>query len=91
MMAALNRRADTGPHFWRDVAGHEINIVLQSGFEFVTVEVKSGETISADCTKGIEFWRTLSGQENAPAAVVYGGAVALLRSGTASYSWRDWI
>jgi hypothetical protein len=55
------------------------------------VEAKSGETVASDYLKGIKYWRDLAGQNNAPAAVVYGGDTTMMRAETAFYSWRDWL
>jgi hypothetical protein len=55
------------------------------------VEAKSGETVASDYLKGIKYWRDLPGQNNAPAAVVYGGDTTMMRSETAFYSWKDWL
>jgi hypothetical protein len=82
--------AEPDLYFWRDSAGHEIDLVLEQGQELTAVEIKSGETIAGDFFKGLEFWRALPGQEHAPAALVYGGADSYLRKGFAVYSWNLW-
>ena len=91
LKAFLNRGAEPDIHFWRDVGGHEVDIILDQGRALIPIEAKSGETVSGDFLKGIEYWRTLSGQTRTPAAVVYGGVPSMMRSGTALYSWMDWL
>jgi predicted AAA+ superfamily ATPase len=76
--------------FWRDSAGHEIDALIDQGKELVPVEIKSGETIADDFLKGIDYWRTLPGQQDAPAGLVYGGGSSFMRRGVAVYSWNDW-
>lgn len=87
----LNQGIEPDLHFWRDVGGHEVDFVLSQERALVPVEAKSGETIASDYLKGIGFWRGLPGQEDAPAAVVYGGEPSMMRTQTAFYSWRDWL
>jgi len=91
LKAFLNRGAEPDIHFWRDVGGHEVDIILDQGRARIPIETKSGETVSGDFLKGIEYWRTLSDQARTPAAVVYGGGPSMMRSGTALYSWMDWL
>ena len=91
LKAMLNQGMDPDVHFWRDVGGHELDFVLEQGQELVPVEAKSGETIASDYLKGIRYWRGLPGQDNAPAAVVYGGDTSMMRAETAFYSWKDWL
>ena len=57
----------------------------------VTGPRQSGKTVTGDFLKGIQFWRGLPGQENAPAAVVCGGETSMMRNQTVLYSWKDWL
>lgn len=91
LKASLNQAADPEVHFWRDTGGHEVDFVSGHGRALVPIEAKSGETIASDYLKGITYWRSLPGQEKAPAAVVYGGEASMMRSGTAFYSWENWL
>lgn len=91
LKAFLNRGMEPDVHFWRDIGGHEVDFVLSQGRALIPIEAKSGETVASDYLKGIEYWRGLPGQENAPAAVVYGGEVSMTRTHTVFYSWRDWL
>lgn len=78
-------------YFWRDSQGHEVDLLLDHGAELVPVEVKSGQTIADDFFKGLEFWRSLTGQDDAATALVYGGDSSRTQRGTTVYSWRDWL
>ena len=75
---------------WRDSAGHEVDFLLDLGTALVPIEVKSGETVAPDSLKGIDFWRSLAGQADAPAALVYGGESSYVRRGVSVTSWMDW-
>lgn len=87
---AYHRGVEPDLYFWRDSAGHEVDLVLDHGGELVAVEVKSGETIAGDFFDGLRYWRTLPGQGEAPAALVHGGPDSYLRGGFAVYSWDVW-
>ena len=90
LKSQYHHAAEPDLYFWRDSAGHEIDLVIDQGQDLVAVEIKSSETIADDFFKGLDFWRTLPGQEHAPAALVHGGTDAYLRRGFAVYSWNLW-
>ena len=74
-------------YFWRDSAGHEIDILVEDGPELVAVEVKSGQTVASDFFKGLRYWRALLDDPAAPAALVYGGDRSFRREGVTVYRW----
>lgn len=83
----LNRGREADLYFWRDSTGHEIDIVIDRGRERVAVEIKSAQTVVQDFFAGIDFWRKLVGDPEAPAALIYGGDRSFRRSGVAVQSW----
>lgn len=91
LKAYLNRGIEPQVYFWRDSTGHEVDLIVDRGSELVPVEVKSGETIAGDFFKGLEYWRSLPGQQDTPAAMVFGGETSARRRGVAVYSWRHWL
>jgi predicted AAA+ superfamily ATPase len=76
-------------YFWRDSAGHEIDVLIERGQELTPVEVKSGQTVASDFFDGIRFWRKLVGDAGAPAALVYAGDRSFRRDGVTVYSWSS--
>lgn len=85
---ALHRGREPDCYFWRDSAGHEVDIIIDTPPRPVPLEVKSAMTVAADFFKGIEYWRKLSGAgEDSPAALVYGGDNSLIRNGVHLYPW----
>jgi hypothetical protein len=74
-------------YFWRDSAGHELDILIDLGNQLIPVEVKSGHTIAKDFFKGLNFWKTLSNDPSAPAALIYAGNRSLYQKKIAVYSW----
>ena len=86
---ALNRGEEPGLHFWRDSAGHEVDVLLDREEELIPIEIKSGATLASDFFTGLRYWLDLAGTPNAPAALVYGGDRSVRRSGIIAYSWAD--
>jgi hypothetical protein len=74
-------------YFWRDSAGHEIDIFIDGGNRLIPVEVKSGHTIAKDFFDGLNYWKNLSKKPFAPAALIYAGNRSLFQKNTAVYSW----
>jgi len=74
-------------HFWRDSTGHEIDLLIDLGSRLIPIEIKSGETIASDYFDQLNYWRSLSGDENSPAALVYGGQRSYRRSGCIVHPW----
>jgi hypothetical protein len=85
----LHQGKEPDLYFWRDSTGHEIDAVVDQGSERVAVEIKSGETVAADFFAGIDFWRKLVGNPEAPAALVTGGDRSYRRRGVQVYSWME--
>jgi predicted AAA+ superfamily ATPase len=85
-----NRGAEPDIYFWRDSAGHEIDLLLDQGAKQVPIEIKSGQTIAADFFTDIDYWRTLAGQPDGTAALVYGGDGSYQRRGISVLSWANW-
>jgi predicted AAA+ superfamily ATPase len=83
----MHRGGQPRLHFWRDAAGHEVDLLIEMGERLIPVEIKSGQTLASDFFDGLDYWRKLSGDERGPAALVYGGEQALKRSGAAVYPW----
>jgi predicted AAA+ superfamily ATPase len=84
----LHQGLELDLYFWRDSTGHEIDVLIDRGKELIPVEIKSGETITADFFTDLRFWKELTGSPDASAALVYGGDQALRRSGVIVYPWR---
>lgn len=76
-------------YFWRDSAGHEIDLLIDRGKELIPVEIKSGQTIATDFFAGLRFWKELTRNPEAPAALIYGGDQTHRRSGVTVYPWSS--
>jgi DNA-binding GntR family transcriptional regulator len=49
--------------YWRDVSGHEIDVVVDHGSYATGIELKSGMTVVPDFFKGLTFWEKLTKYE----------------------------
>jgi len=85
-----HRGRDSDVAFWRDSAGHEVDLIVEAQPTPAAVEMKSGETFQSDFLDGLKFWRGLTGRPDAPASVVYGGGESYMREGMAVVSWNRW-
>jgi len=59
-------------YFWRDSQGHEIDVLLDQGDALIPIEIKSGQTITTDYFKSLDYWKTLSGTPG-PGWLIYAG------------------
>jgi predicted AAA+ superfamily ATPase len=57
--------------FWRDVSGHEIDVVADHGSYATAIELKSGMTVTPDFFKALTFWQSLT--KNKKCYVIYSG------------------
>ncbi|MBW1741098.1 MAG: ATP-binding protein [Deltaproteobacteria bacterium] len=83
----IHRGEPPSLYFWRDAAGHEVDIIIDMGTMLIPVETKSAQTIASDFFDNLAYWRKVSGDENAPAALIYGGDQSFKRSGVFVYPW----
>ena len=86
---ALHAGREPDLYFWRDSAGHEVDLLLDQGTAQVPVEIKSGETVAEDFFRGLDHWRSLAGDEDVPAVLIHGGDRSYRRSGVTVYGWWE--
>ncbi len=66
-------RRDAPLFFWRDAAGHEIDVLVDAGGRLIPVEVKSGRTVAADAVATLEWWTSIPSNPNRGGVLVHGG------------------
>jgi len=86
----FNRGTEPDIYFWRDSAGHEVDLLIDQGSELRPVEIKSGQTIASDFFAALEYWREIAGDQAGPPGLVCGGDDSYTRSGVSVLSWADW-
>jgi predicted AAA+ superfamily ATPase len=84
----LHHGLESNLYFWLNSSGNEVDVILDWGETFVPVEIKSAKTVASDFFEGINYWRSLAGDAQQPAALVYGGDMTLRRSDVCVYSWQ---
>ena len=82
--------------FWRDSAGHEIDLMIEKGSlldddrkRFEIVEFKASMTILPDMFKGLTYFETISEWKNVKKALVYGGNASQNRTAGKVVPWKN--
>ncbi len=74
-------------YFWRDSAGHELDIIIDLGSRLIPIEIKSSHTIAKDFFKGLNYWKKLAKKPSALSALIYAGKRSFHHKNSAVYSW----
>ena len=89
---ALKARFNAGEsgemYFFRDAAGHEIDLLLPEGRRWRAVEIKAGATVNADYFRGLRTFAEAFPAALAGGSVVYGGDAGQSRSDWPVIPWR---
>lgn len=87
----MNRGLRPDVYFWRDSAGHEIDLLIETGPDrLLPIEIKSGQTFNRDFVKHLTWWRQLSEATAGPGVVVYGGDRSMTYKDELVFSCRNW-
>jgi predicted AAA+ superfamily ATPase len=73
--------------FWRDSAGHEVDLLYETPDGLQGVEIKSGATFAADWLTSLKKWQDLPGNQARTPWVVYGGSQSHARKSADLVSW----
>lgn len=77
-------------YFWRDKTGNEVDCLIEKGSNrILPVEIKSGQTITHDCFKGLQHWFKISRTPKKNAFVVYSGEERQERDLATVVGWRE--
>lgn len=86
LKARWNKGKESNLYFWRDHHGHELDVIIE-GDPLIPVEIKSGQTVTSDFLKGVNYWMALSGEKEG--YIVYGGGSEQIRKGVTVLPWSD--
>ncbi len=93
MSETLKWRANQGlssdVYFWRDNHGTEIDLIFPHDGLLYPVEIKSGETFTADWKNGCERFLKYAGSRSGQPVIVYGGLENFEFLGHSVRSWRS--
>lgn len=77
-------------YFWRDSAGHEIDVVYETPAGLQAVEIRSGSTFASDWMDGLKKWRGFAGDvATLKPVLIYGGAQSHEREHCFVTAWQD--
>lgn len=82
----LNAGQPTDLYFWRDNAGHEVDLLFETRAGLQAVEIKSGHTFASDWPTSALKWQKLSGSPRVP-WIIYGGESEHERQGCRAIGW----
>ena len=92
---AIKRKYNAGQpadlHFWRDSAGHEVDLLEETPQGLRATEIKSGTTFAPDWLAGVEKWQGIAGKAIARPILIYGGDTSFEREQCDVLSWRDFV
>lgn len=76
-------------YFWRDKAGHEVDVIVEYANRLVPVEIKAGRTIDSAYFDELRYWNGLAGTDGSENIVIYGGDDNQVRAAGRVVSWRS--
>ena len=85
----LNQGRDAQLSFYRDSTGNEVDLLYPLGPDVLPIEIKAGQTVSADYFKGLKTFERFRGHLAAGAVVVYGGQETQHRTGITVVSLQE--
>jgi predicted AAA+ superfamily ATPase len=75
-------------YFWRDHAGHEVDVLYETPRGLQAIEIKSGSTFAADWLDGVRKWRQVVGDATLPPLLIFGGEGSYEREACQVRGWR---
>lgn len=80
MKQRLNRVREPRLYYWRDNAGHEVDLLFDKPDGVVPIEIKLGATISQGALKGIDYYRAINNK--ASSGIIINGGTELQQRGS---------
>jgi predicted AAA+ superfamily ATPase len=77
--------------FWRDAAGHEIDLIWQKSELLNLVEIKASETIKSEMFKGLSYFENLKPELIESKSLVHSGLFNQERTLGKVLSWKDFL
>lgn len=74
-------------YHWRDVAGHEIDLLVDLGDRLIPIEIKSGRTVPEEALDRLRWWMALPDNRADTAVLVHGGDTARKRGAISTLPW----
>ncbi len=74
MKARYNQALDPRLYFYRDVLGHEVDLLFQQGSHLIPIEIKSSKTFSSSFLEGLHYFHKQTPKKAKDGALIYGGS-----------------
>ncbi len=75
--------------FWRDSNGNEVDIIAEQAGKLMPLEIKSGKTLTADSTKGLNKYISLAVEAAISPTLIYGGSDSYKKQDIQIRSWQE--
>jgi hypothetical protein len=85
----LNAGQPLDLYFWRDSAGHELDVIYETSAGLQALKIKSGATFASDWPDAPLKWQKLAGEDALPPRIVFGGEGQYERQGCTVSGWRE--
>jgi predicted AAA+ superfamily ATPase len=89
MKQCLNAGKPSDLYFWRDSAGHEVDVLIETAQGLQAIEIKSGSTFASDWPDSLKKWKKIAGEESLQPSLVYGGELSYERECLQVCGWQD--
>lgn len=76
-------------YFWRDKNGNEIDCLVDNGEFLSPLEIKSGQTITSNYFKGLDYFLKAAGRRASNPYLIYGGSENQNRTQAKVISWNS--
>lgn len=80
MKQRLNRVREPRLYYWRDNAGHEVDLLFDKPDGIVPIEIKLGATIQQGALKGLDYYRAINNK--ACSGIIINGGTELQQRGS---------
>ncbi len=71
--AKYNKGLEPQFHFYRDVSGKEVDVLMQRGSQLIPIEIKSSKTYSSSFLKGLKHFKAQAPDRVTGGVLIYGG------------------
>ncbi len=86
----FNNNEQPALYFWRDVQGHEIDVVVEKTFgTVIPIEIKARKTVTNDFFKGLHDWFEITEQPGLTSYVIYSGDENMKRKNGHIFPWYE--
>lgn len=76
-------------YFWREHSGHEVDIILEKADTLISIEIKSGMTITKNAFAGSQHLQKIVGKEKLNSFLIYAGDENFKLKGIDIISWKN--